>query len=234
MGERDGRKEGKERAGRKRGKSGSFVGIRSTRHGRLIKGLFQSLTESSREGEMIKTQTIPSTLPRSHPSPPVTPFSPSLHPRPSLSLSNCLPRLVLLAADRLLRHPPFDRHSPSVPSAILINVILQPQSRYLQFVSWKVAKSRRPFLLLYILLSLSLSPLHFFSAQESSYFHSRSVPFRHERLQFQFNFENVRLLDSFFFFFFFFWNWLSKVLPIGRIKIARKRWEARYYVVLSC
>lgn len=103
VGEGNGRKEGKERAGRKRGKSGSFVGIRSTRHGRLIKGLFQSLTESSREGEMIKTQTILS--PR---SPPITHLLllSFPHSRRSLSFSNCLRSAAILhATDRLLCHP---------------------------------------------------------------------------------------------------------------------------------
>lgn len=48
--EMEGKRKKKDRKGvreKERGKSGSFVGIRSTRHGRLIKGLFQSLTESS-------------------------------------------------------------------------------------------------------------------------------------------------------------------------------------------
>jgi len=62
--ERERREEGskrereRERERKQKGeKSESFVGIRSTRHGGLIKGLFQSLTESSREEEMIKTRS---------------------------------------------------------------------------------------------------------------------------------------------------------------------------------
>lgn len=43
------RERGSERANER--KIQSFVGIRSTRHGGLIKGLFQSLTESSRGRE---------------------------------------------------------------------------------------------------------------------------------------------------------------------------------------
>jgi len=117
----------------KREKSESFVGIRSTRHGGLIKGLFQSLTESSREGEMIKTRSTlrllflffpppPPSLPRTVSyNPPLSPF-----PVPLGRTSSSLPR-------------------HSVPLAILINVILQPQPRYLQFVSRKDAKSRRSF-----------------------------------------------------------------------------------------
>lgn len=132
-----GRKE--EREGRKREKSESFVGIRSTRHGGLIKGLFQSLTESSREGEMIKT--------RSTPRPPLPPLSLALPSPPSS------PPLSPVAHHCLLRVLPAPKRTSSslrrhsVPSAILINVILQPQSRYLQFVSREdaqVADASRP------------------------------------------------------------------------------------------
>lgn len=107
-----------------REKSESFVDIRSTRHGGLIKGLFQSLTESSREEEMIKTQS-------------------------ALLLSSSSPLSLFLRTTVFFQSCPTPPHSGllhlsvDTPLAILINVILQPQFSYLQFVSRKDAKSRR-------------------------------------------------------------------------------------------
>lgn len=78
---------------------------------------------------MIKTQSTPAFLPLAalSYSPPLSPYS--FHPsrRPARGLGP--------TSSFLRRH--------SVPLAILINVILQPQSRYLQFVSREDAKSRR-------------------------------------------------------------------------------------------
>lgn len=110
----------------KREKSESLVGIRSTRHGGLIKGLFQSLTESSREEEMIKTQSTFLLLPLATPR--IT--------------HHCLLTVLPPPPHGLGRTSSFLRRH-SVPLAILINVILQPQSGYLQFVSREDAKSRR-------------------------------------------------------------------------------------------
>lgn len=109
---------------RRRGKSGSFVGIRSTRHGRLIKGLFQSLTESSRGGEMIKTQTslAPSLLAAYNPPPLRSAFlSPSAVPCPlssaPISLSLFVPR-PSPGSDRLLSSP---RRRPTLRTVGNIN-----------------------------------------------------------------------------------------------------------------
>lgn len=91
---------------------------------------------------MIKTQSTFLLPPLALPSP----YNPPLSPYSFTPLA-ASPRGSERTSSFLRRH--------SVPLAILINVILQPQSGYLQFVSQEDAKSRRS------------SSFHFFSPSPS-------------------------------------------------------------------